>query len=733
MINVKKLFALLLCICMLTGTAAYADITSVVAEKEYELWTQSPSITCGLTSDDVRIYKALDQNLLELYPLTLIGDNYYFAICSYKMTDGGYNGKSKTTQFYLYTLYATDTGFIILSKVTAGNEYYWDRGYCFVDISGKVNAAFYNNNNSEVPYYIVNPKGKYTNSNLDEYDEYFFITSSGKLYRMSENTEYGTEGYPYIKDKILYRGQNKYRRSSTTYYYYMPDGSTKASNSTPMFFKNGVITYGTEIRVPVADMTASNGYTMYTEGFASNTSFPLYMPIPGSDNLFFNTTDTYTYNSSVGKYYNYLKIDVFKSNNGIMSNVSSKTITTVSTSSVTYTYQKINDLDENYYTSKGLLVPSVAIGTTAVITKDGTVCPLDLDTTIYKNYVYPCTYNGKYSIIRSCNGTSYIYKKDTTNDNYYYWQAINEISFDANGNKTISDDLELRIQSSPHNGQNGYFSSYSTWNNSSFTAISSNSVKAWWGRTLNNVFPDGRYVTASWTGVGSGISELWYNIYNADKTMRATGPTGYSGYFGSSFDRPDLIAWVVNNSKFIVCLGEIGNSFLKEYYRVAVVEETDTGEIVSSVELGEKSITPPDSSDTEVVQSTIDFGASDLPIGYNIKDNVIDSGKLDAILRDQVNSIRLNDIVILAKEGYQSGAQNTGVTLGSYSTYDYSFGSAYVRMYTNGQYFRWYCYYPEDLNPGTYTKALSIGDKTIYVTFKVVQPPTNEGSTTVVF
>jgi hypothetical protein len=729
----KKLFAIMLCICMLTGTAAYADVTSVVAEKEYELWTQSPSITCGLTSDDVRIYKALDQNLLELYPLTLIGDNYYFAICSYKMTDGGYNGKSKTTQFYLYTLYATDTGFIILSKVTAGNEYYWDRGYCFADISGKVNAAFYNNNNSEVPYYIVNPKGKYTNSNLDEYDEYFFITSSGKLYRMSENTEYGTEGYPYIKDKILYRGQNKYRRSSTTYYYYMSDGSTKASNSTPMFFKNGVITYGTETRVPVADMTASNGYTMYTEGFDSNTSFPLYMPIPGSDNLFFNTTDTYTYNSSVGKYYNYLKIDVFKSNNGIMSNVSSKTITTVSTSSVTYTYQKINDLDENYYTSKGLLVPSVAIGTTAVITKDGTVCPLDLDTTIYKNYVYPCTYNGHFSVIRSYNGSSTIYKKDTTNNNYYYWQAINEISFDVNGNKTITDDLELRIQSSPHTGQNGYFSSYSTWNNSSFTAISSNSVKSWWGRTLNNVFPDGRYVTASWTGVGSGISELWYNIYNADKTMRATGPTGYSGYFGSSFDRPDLIAWAVNNSKFIVCLGEIGNSFLKEYYRVAVVTETDTGEIVSSVELGEKNIIPPTDADTEIVQSTIDFGASDLPIGYNIKDNVIDSGKLDAILRDQVNSIRLNDIVILAKEGYQSGSQNTGVTLGSYSTYDYSFGSTYVRLYTNGQYFRWYCYYPENLTPGTYTKSIAVGDKTVYVTIKVICPPSNEGSTTVVF
>ena len=98
-----------------------------------------------------------------------------------------------------------------------------------------------------------------------------------------------------------------------------------------------------------------------------------------------------------------------------------------------------------------------------------------------------------------------------------------------------------------------------------------------------------------------------------------------------------------------------------------------------------------------------------------------------------MNTIRLNDIVVLTKEGYQSGEQNTGVTLSSYSNFDYSFGSTYIRLYTNGQYFRWYCYYPEDLTPGTYSKALTIGDKTVYVTFKIVDPPTNEGSTTVVF
>ena len=71
--------------------------------------------------------------------------------------------------------------------------------------------------------------------------------------------------------------------------------------------------------------------------------------------------------------------------------------------------------------------------------------------------------------------------------------------------------------------------------------------------------------------------------------------------------------------------------------------------------------------------------------------------------------------------------------LNSYATYDYTFGDSYVRLYTNGQYFRWYCNNPENLIPGTYSKEIEIGDKTIYVTFRVVQPPTNEGSTTVVF
>jgi len=722
-----------MCICMVTSMITYADGASGVGNKEYELWVQSPTITSGLTYDDIMIYKALELNMIELLPLAKVGTNYYLAICSNKMEDGGYNNNSDTTEYYFYTLRATDTGFIILSSQTASNEYYWDGGYSLANISSNIDSAYYTNKSSEIPYYIMNPKDKYTNSNWDEYDEYYFITSSGKLYKMSENAENGTEGYPFIKDKILYKGQNKYQKSTSVYpYYYMEDGSTQASNSTPILFKNGNLSYGTAVKFPVSEMTSANGYSMYKEEFTSNISIPLYYEIPGSNNLFFTQSTTKTKDSSSDKYYYNLNLTIYRADNGIMTKVKSQTVPTKNTSS-TFSPQKIVGLNEIYYTSKGLPIPSVTLGHYAVIARDGTICGLQLDTATYNKYVYPCTYNGHYAVIRSYNGTSSIYKTGPSDISPCYWQVINEITFDASGNKTVGADKELKIKSTAHSGQNGYFTNYNSFTSSNFTYISSGNVKAWWGRTLKKYFPDGRYVSASWLSMGGDLYELWYNIYNPDGTLRASGPTGYSKKFSSSFDAYDLLAWAVNDSKFIVSVSEIDSSFLKEYYRVAVVEESDNGEITSKVDLGEKTITPPATSDTEVVQDKIDFSSQDLPLGYNIKENVIDTEKLDALLRDQVNSIRLNDIVILIKEGYQGEGQNTGVTLSSYSSYDYSFGSSYVRIYTNGQYFRWYCYNPEDLTPGTYPKTVVIGDKTIYVTFKIVQPPTNEGSTTVVF
>ena len=727
MINLKKIFALILCFCMFTGTVAFAQ------KKEYELWTQSPTITCGLTSSEVTIFKALENNTLELLPLTRIGPEYYLAICGEEITTGGYNGNSDTTLYTFYTLRTTESGLIVLSSVSASNEYYWDYGYSIADISVMVTPSYYKNKGYEVPYYLLNPKGKYVNLNWEEYDEYFFITSSGKLYHMHESAEYGEEGYPFINGGVLYRGQDRYKKNSSTYpYYTLEDGSTKASNTTPIYFKNGTMSYGTATKVAISQMTSGKGYHMYKEGFASTVSFPTYYQIPDSDNLFFRMYSEGATDPTDKKVYFSLTLTIYKSISGAMTTVNTVKIPTKSTSS-TFTPQNIVGIDESYYQSKGLPIPAVSFGHYAVLGRDGTVCGLGLDTSKYLNHVYPCTYNGRYGVIRSCNGTNYIYKADPADNTNYYWQVINEIEFDTSGDLTIGEDIELKIKSSAHEGQNGYFSSYSSFNKPTATAMSKATIKEWWGMGLSNIFPDGRYVTATWTSMGSGLYEIWYNIYNTDGTLKASGPTGYSTYFSSSSSKFDLIAWAVNDSKFIVAPANLNNTFYKEYYRVAVVEETDTGEIFSKVDLGEKNITPPEASDTEVIQSKINFASSDLPLGYNIKDNVIDSGKLDVMLRNQVNSIRLNDIVIIAKEGYISGEQNTGVTLSSYSNYDYSFGDSYIRLYTNGQYFRWYCYYPEDLYAGTYDMTLQIGDKAIYVTIKIIEPPTNEGKTTVVF
>ncbi|MBR0278205.1 MAG: hypothetical protein IJQ50_07090, partial [Clostridia bacterium] len=378
-------------------------------------------------------------------------------------------------------------------------------------------------------------------------------------------------------------------------------------------------------------------------------------------------------------------------------------------------------------------IPKVAIGDYGIITSTRKVFAITLDPSIYTKNYHIGGYNKHLAIVRSYTGNSYINHTNPATGSTCYWQVINEITFDTNGNMSMTADLELPISSSANTGQNGYFSSYSTWKEPSFSTISATALTSWLGRKLSNVFTDGRYVSTDWMGMGSGLAEIWYKIYNSNDTLRATGPTGYSTYFSSSFDRYELLNFAINNTKFIACLRDVGNNFVKEYYRVAVVSESEDGEVSGKVEIGEKSITPPSGSDTEVVQSTIDFTQSELPIGYNIKNNVIGSGKLDADLREQVNAIRLNDIVILKKTGYVSGEQNTGITLSSYSTYDYSLGSSYVRFYSNGQYFRWYCNYPENLTVGVYDKSFTVGDKKVYVTVKVIQPPTNSGSTTVVF
>jgi hypothetical protein len=167
----------------------------------------------------------------------------------------------------------------------------------------------------------------------------------------------------------------------------------------------------------------------------------------------------------------------------------------------------------------------------------------------------------------------------------------------------------------------------------------------------------------------------------------------------------------------------MGNDWYNEYYRVAVVEETITGEIDTGADIGTKNITPPNTADTIPIYQQIDFGETDLPLGYN----------LNPTIKSDINTILLPDIIIVKKAGYISGVTNTGQSLGSLSSYDYGLGASYIRFYTNGSNFQWYCYNPENLTVGIYNKSFVIGSKTIYVKVKIIAPPTNNGTTMVVF
>lgn len=727
----KKLIVLFCTVAIIATQAIYEPVLADPV-RSYELWTQSPSITSGITNDELKIYKAMDQGQLDLYPLPLVGSNYYLAICEAQMTDGGWNSNQDTSNLYYYTLLATDTGFIIISKALANNEYYWDRGHSIVDISSQINASYYTSKGYEVPYYILNPSGKYSNTNYTEYDEYLFVTSSGRLYMRSENAEYGAEGYPLVYGGVLYMGFERYRSGSSSYYYYMADGSTKATQIVPQQFLNGSLIAGTSTNVSTTNVTTANGYTAYREGFGSNVTMPSYYKVPDTDNLYVAVSYPYTYNLTAAKYYYYNKVDVFKCVNNSMVLQKSFTQPTANTYQPSTTIKNLSGLDSASYTSKGYSTPKLLINSSLVVLQDGTIGSISLDAATYTSWNI-ATYNNKLGIIRNKNSSSYLYWKDSAGT-YQYWQNLNYIYFDSAGTMVKDTDISLPVIYGGNSGQNGYYYSYSTFNAPNFSNLSVSAVNSWWGRCRSNVFPDGRYVVASWTGMGNSMYEIWYTIYNADGSVRATGPTGYSTTSSSVFDTMELIAFAVNNSKFLVSINEVDRDWSKEYYRIAVAEETNgTGEVTGGGSIGTKNIKPPDTADTEPIQNSIDFAQNDLPLGYNIKDNVIDGGKLDSSLRQQVNTIRLNDIVILKKSGYISGVQNTGISLSTYSNYDYSMGSSYIRMYSNGQNYQWYCYYPEQLYVGIYDKTFYVGDKTVYVTIKVIAPPTNSGSTTVVF
>ncbi|MBQ6907858.1 MAG: hypothetical protein IJQ28_05715, partial [Clostridia bacterium] len=244
-----------------------------------------------------------------------------------------------------------------------------------------------------------------------------------------------------------------------------------------------------------------------------------------------------------------------------------------------------------------------------------------------------------------------------------------------------------------------------------------------------NTFSDGKIASGSWRSNGSNY-EYMYKIYLPDGRLCATGPTGF---YSSNADYDPFII-VENDSKFVVGSYQPIDNHIREFYKVATVQNTDTGEAtLVGASIGRKNISSEIVTDTEPVQSIIDFSKDDLPIGFNVRDNVIDADNFTVDTREQFNSIRLSDIVILKNGRQQSGTQNAGVTLDEFNTALSDFGNANIRFYTNGQNFGWTASDTTNLNTGTYNKYFVIGDKTVYVTIKIVDVPSSNGTTTVVF
>lgn len=709
-------------------STSLGDFASADEARKYELWVQSPTITSGITDDELRIYKALDKDSIQLYPLTQLGSNCYLLVCEAQMSNGGWAGNSKTSNLYYYIILTTDDSFVILSKTLASNEYWWDSGLNFRSISNEINASYYTSLGYDVPAYIINPSGKYVNSNMSEYDDYFIITSNGRIYKATEQVDSGCEGFPFLYNGILYRGQDRYYSSGRYYYYYMSDGTTAATRYQAYHFNNGNITYGSASSVEKSSITEANGYAVFKKGFSSNLSPMVYNKIPNTENLYFNINQPYTYNSTSGRSYYYQQINVYRCINGNMELYKTKTFSTSYTLPQTLTSHSLGNVDSSFYASKGFATPQIIINKNYVIMQDGTIGRMSLDSTIYAYWEF-AGYNNRLVVIRNRNGSSYLRWADENGVNQY-WQNINYIYFDSTGTMIMDNDISLKVVNGGNTGQNGYYYNYSTFNAPNFISSTPADTQSWWGRTKTNVFPDGRRITASWTSMGGNLYELWYNILNPDGTLCATGPTGYSGATANSLP---LIAFAANNSKFVISINEVNRDWSREYYRIAVAEETAIGEVTAGGSIGIKNITPPNTTDTEPAQSEIDFAENDLPLGYNIRSNVIDIGKLNADLKQQVNSIRLNDIVIIKKAGYASGTQNSGIGLSYYSNYDYGLGNTYIRFYTNGQNFQWYCYDPDLLIEGTYNKTFYIDDKAIYVTVKIIAPPSSSGVTSITF
>ena len=714
----KKLTALLLLLIIVVGTVP------VAAKTTREVWMPSPYVTCGITEDEIMINKAIHMGVARLYSLDKVGEKNYLCVLEEKFDTGGTNGNRDHSYLTYYSLLETDDSFIILGKDFLGEEYVQDSLEQVVDISADIDIEFYEKQGYEAPIYIINPCGKYTCTSWDEYNEFTFIGSKGGMTGIGDCDEYSAARYPIVYENKFYTGKSRYVSSDRGYFYYLSDGSTKATVLDLCGIKNGTLSVISSSKVATANVTDANGYVIYAdEGYTGNVKVDKKYLLSKENNLY---VSYFSYlNESTGMY-DY-KVTVNKVIEGNVTLVNEKTFSSNNTRDPVYTPHIISGLDREKYTSQNMEVPAMILGK-VFITEKGNFYELTSEADFSSKNI--CVYNGMLSYIRTYVDGDYLYYRDEGGTNRY-WQRINTLNF-SKGIVTASEDIDLVVGS--YDNLDGYYSSYKSFVAcSGYKAASATPLKGWWPRYLDNKFSDGRYAGGHWVSNEAGSYEIWYDIYSADGTKISTGASGYA--LGSSAQRycPSIRVFVVNDTKILLCLDSLEYSWMEEYYRASVATENDEGIVEIPNPIGKKTITTPTDADTVPTDDVVDFAADDLKLGFNIKNNIIGEEKLNPELKEFVNVIRLDSIVIVAKPGSISGVQNAGVDIGAFDENDYSFGNTPIRIYTNGQNFCWYCTEPENLEVGTYNTCYPTDDKLVYVTIKVIASPTNDAYTTVVF
>lgn len=704
----------------LFGNFASAESTDAKAD-EYELWAQSPYLTTSVGREEFRVYKAMEMNMIKMSPLPNLGERYFFAIAESRIEDSGSSGRTDLSIVHCFLLLALDDGFMIIDYCEPLSDYYWDGGAAVADVSSLTVEP----TEGARALYVIRPNGRYNSSSWDNYNDYMIITDEKRMVSVIEDNCDGCAGWPVIHEGKMYWGATKYVSGGYVKTYYNSTLKGDAIQLRETVFSKNELTKGTTSLPLQTTVTEENGYYSYSyNDMTGDVPEIIVYKIPNSDNLYLKHFQ-YVPEDGSTKNYQY-EIEILKNNNGFFKTVKKYIFDTGNTSKISMDITNFYGINTKWYSDNEYSVPVLDIGNKYIVSNTGEIYHISLESK-YKSWNY-ALYNGRLVIIRNQDNNTYISERiDGTS---IYKQALNYVNL-KNGNFSISDDLLLEQVTGGNAGQDGFYYSMSKFEKcSTFTSGKYASVKEWWGRFEDNVFDDGRTVECDWRSVG-GYYEMWYTITDANGRECAMGPTGYTAR--ESVAEYDCFCVAIGNSKFIAGVLDVHSKVANEYYRASVVKENGDGNVVPSVGLGNKTLAPPKDADTVPVQSVIDFGQDNLPIGYNIRDNVVTTNKLDSNVREKINTIRLNDIVIVKNTDAISGIQNAGTTLTNYDTQDSSIGDVPIRIYTNGQNFCWYCSNAQKLNSGTYNKYYTIGDTVVYVTFKIVNAPDNSGATTVVF